>query len=148
MSAPDPTDLDAAPAPLRRPVGGFLLAGGAGFAIDAGLTAALVGLGVAPLLARLPAIFAALFVTWRLNRALAFAPAADGPLAEFGRYLMVSAGGAGLNMLVYMLIVAAAPANGAPVAGVAVVCGSAAAMLFNFLGYRSFAFGAPDSRRG
>lgn len=142
MTRSDQTD-PAAPAP-RRPVGGFLLSGAAGFAIDAGLTAALVGLGVPPFLARLPAILAALFVTWRLNRALAFTPAADGPLAEFGRYLLVSAGGAGLNLLVYVLIVAAAPAAGAPGAAIAVICGSAAAMLFNFLGYRSFAFGAPE----
>ena len=134
------------PTQLRRPVGGFLLAGAAGFAIDAGLTAALVGFGVAPILARLPAILAALFVTWRLNRSIAFTPAADGPLAEFGRYLIVSAGGAGLNLLVYMLIVAAAPASGAPVAAIAVICGSAAAMLFNFLGYRNFAFAAPPER--
>lgn len=134
-----------AAAPDRpREIGGFLAAGAIGFIVDAGLTATLAGLGFGAATARAPAILAALFVTWRLNRRIAFKPAADGPLAEFGRYLLVSAAGAGLNALVYLLVMAASPARGALAAAIAVCAGSAAAMAFNYLGYRSFAFAAPE----
>ncbi|MBK9082232.1 MAG: GtrA family protein [Rhizobiales bacterium] len=94
---------------------------------------------------RLPAIAAALTATWALNRSLAFQPAPGGRLAEFGRYLLVSFGGACLNLVVYAGVVAGLQASGAQGAGVAalgVAAGSAAAMIFNFLGYRGFAFAA------
>lgn len=139
MQSVDTSQSEAA----ARSFGGFLVAGAIGFAIDAGGTAALVAAGLDATGARLPAILAALTVTWAINRRVAFAPAQGSALAEYGRYLLVSAGGAGLNLLVYLLVVAGSSARGPMVAGVAVAAGSAAALLFNYLGYRSFAFGGP-----
>ncbi len=46
----------------------FLTVGGLGFLIDAGLTLGLIHLGLSPLLARPPAILAAMVFTWLANR--------------------------------------------------------------------------------
>lgn len=134
----------AAPAGgMRREAGGFAAAGGVGFIVDAGGTAALVALGAPPLAARAPAILAALFVTWRINRRLAFAPSQRGAAAEFLRYVIVSLAGAGVNLAVFAaaeFALARAGFSGAAFAFLCVAAGSAAAMAFNFLGYRGFAF--------
>ncbi|MBL8588503.1 MAG: GtrA family protein [Methylobacteriaceae bacterium] len=129
--------------PHARALPAFLLAGALGFLVDAGGAAALVAAGWSAPAARLPSILAALTLTWALNRRLAFAPAPGGALAEFGRYLLVSAGGAGLNLMVYLMVFAAAPARGPLVAAIAVAAGSVAALAFNYLGYRRFAFAGP-----
>lgn len=139
--------MSASPAigPARE-AGGFALVGAAGFLVDAGLTAALAWAGAGPVAARLPAILAALCVTFMLNRRFVFAAGDDGALRQFGRYLLVSAGGAGINLLVYLVAAWMLAAAGAPAglaALLAVGAGSGAAMAVNYLGYRGFAFAAP-----
>jgi putative flippase GtrA len=128
-----------------RQIGGFAMVGGAGFAVDAGLTALFAALGAGPLAARAPAIAAAMTTTFALNRRFVFGASGDGVARDFGRYVLVSAGGAALNAAVYLVTVTALAKLGVAAAIAAVLgvgVGSGAAMTLNFLGYRSFAFRA------
>jgi len=136
-------DSIAARGALSRQIPAFVLIGGLGFCVDAGLTVAIVRFGVSPFLARVPAVAAATIATFLLNRAFTFAGRGVW-LHEFARYLLVAATGQALNYAAY-----AAALTGLAAAGfgrtpgliaLSVACGAAAAMVLTFAGFRLFAF--------
>jgi putative flippase GtrA len=68
----------------------FLLVGGAGFFIDAGLTYLLVLLEVEPWLARVPAIIFAMSFTWLSNRHFTYQVKTSRSTSEAVRYALVA----------------------------------------------------------
>src|SRR3546814_2402492 len=84
----------------------FLLAGGTGFAIDAGLTHLLIAITpIWPFAARIPAIAAAMAATWLLNRSLTFGRSSSSLAVEGFRYWVVGVTAALLNYTIYSLLI-------------------------------------------
>lgn len=138
------TEQIPARAALARQIPAFAAIGGLGFCVDAGLTVLIAAsLGLSPFLARLPAVAAATMATFLLNRAFTFAGRGYW-LHEFGRYIVVAAGGQLVNYAVYAAVLTAIERLGlgpAPaLIAFAVGCGAGAAMFLTFLGFRFFAF--------
>ncbi|MEM9375449.1 MAG: GtrA family protein [Pseudomonadota bacterium] len=115
----------------------FGLVGGLGFMVDAGITLLLIAFGIGPLIARAVAIAAAMFVTWRLNRALTFGASADSQIREGTRYFIVAIGAALFNFSVYAGLLWFFPSLGA---FLPICIAVAASTLISFIGYRKFAF--------
>ena len=115
----------------------FLIVGGVGFLIDAGLVYGLSRLGMSPIFARIPAISMAILVTWVLNRKLTFAVENPASAGELTRYLGVALISALLNFAVYSALVVAGilPVDAVGIATIAL-------MFFSFFGYKLFAFRA------
>jgi putative flippase GtrA len=113
----------------------FLFVGGIGFLVDAGGTWLLVYAGLSPLVARVPAIVAAVCITWLLNRTLTFKVKAPRSSAELARYFTVAASSAAMNYLLYSILVFAGLH---PV--VAVAFATIALMLYSFFAYRHAVF--------
>lgn len=113
----------------------FLLVGGLGFLIDAGITQGLVALGLHPALARLPALALAMAFTWLANRRFTYGVQTARSLGEGGRYAMVALGMAMLNYLAYLLLVRQGlwPA-------LAVTIATAAQTVLSFHAYRVLVF--------
>ncbi|HET6602772.1 MAG TPA: GtrA family protein [Xanthomonadaceae bacterium] len=129
---------------LARQLLHFCLAGAAGFVVDAGIVQALVGgLAADPYLARIPAIAAAILVTWQYNRHVTFRSARHrGVLAELGRYLLGNAAGLVVNYGAYAGVVAGfETARQWPI--LAVAAGALAGLLVNFVSARFLVFSAP-----
>ena len=117
----------------------FVLAGGTGFAVDAGLTHLLIAMTpLGPFAARIPAIAAAMAATWFLNRTLTFGQSSTSLAAEGFRYWAIGVTAALLNYTVYSLLIHRLP-DLQPVA--AIVFSSLAAMAYSFFGYSRFVFG-------
>ena len=116
----------------------FLVVGGLGFVVDAGILAVLLGLGLGPFVSRAVSITVAVILTWRLNR-VAFGPSQDGGVREFGRYLAVVAGSTSVNAAVYGLALTMLPGL-SPL--IALILGSAAGLGLTFTGCSRFAFRA------
>lgn len=91
---------------MKRQVFTFLIVGGIGFAVDAGITQALISLLHVPqLTARLPAIACAVLVTFFLNKHHTFG-AKDLCLAKsFGKYAASTALSQSVNFAAYSLLV-------------------------------------------
>jgi putative flippase GtrA len=116
----------------------FVLAGGTGFAVDAGLTHGLLVLTPAgPFAARVPAIMAAMAATWFLNRTFTFGRSSTSIVAEGFRYWAVGITAALLNYVIYSALIYRLPEL-QPVA--AIVFASIAAMAYSFFGYSRFVF--------
>lgn len=120
----------------------FLAIGAVGFAVDGGLLLAMTeAMGWPVLGARLLSFSVAVTVTWLLNRVLTFRHLASARrLREWRRYVAVNSVGAAINLGVFTALVWTVPwLHSSPLAAFALA--SAAALAFNFLGSRSFAFG-------
>jgi putative flippase GtrA len=116
----------------------FLLAGGGGFIIDAGLTHLLITAAhVSPFHARIPAILCAMGFTWLINRSRTFEPSRHSLAVEGFRYWAVGITSALLNYAVYSALIYHLPML-QPI--VAVVLSSASATLYSFFGYSRFVF--------
>lgn len=128
------------PAPAKDParILRFGLVGGVGFLTDAGCLAALLMAGASPLPARLGSIAVALFVTWQLNRRMAFRSPLPPSIGEFSRYVAVGATSSAVNFAVYSALLLTS-ASTAPLLATAV--GSAVAMTVTFLGLDRLVFG-------
>ena len=125
------------PASLQQKFLRFVLIGGLGFLVDAGLLLALIGAGLDPFLSRLVSIGAAMLITWRLNRVLTFGASHDGAVREGLRYLTVAVSVALLNYGIYagiLLVFQSCP----PLLATAISTGTC--MLVSFAGYGRFAF--------
>jgi len=138
------TETIAARAALVRQIPSFAAIGSLGFCVDAGLTIVIAaGLGVSPLLARVPAVVVATIATFLLNRTFTFA-ARGFWLHEFGRYALVAASGQAVNYAVYALVLTTIERLGLGLApaliAFAIACGAGVAMFLTFLGFRFFAF--------
>ncbi|MGY6276405.1 GtrA family protein [Methylomonas sp. MgM2] len=83
----------------------FLLVGGLGFIIDAGITQLLVYSNIAPWLARFPAIGLAMIFTWLANRYFTYKVDKPRSANEAMRYGIVATAMALLNYLFYLFLV-------------------------------------------
>lgn len=116
----------------------FCCIGALGFTVDALVLLLLIhSLGMSPFAARVLSILVALTVTWVLHRSWTFRTANANRMAEWLRFAVVNGFGGGLNYLVYAAILVALPGT-SPL--VALVGGSAAALVANFLGSKFWAF--------
>ncbi|WP_417742686.1 GtrA family protein [Salipiger sp.] len=119
----------------RRHLGGFALAGLAGFCVDAGVLSALLALGCPAGLARVPSFLAAVLTTWAINRTLTFRTSAAPTWAEFLRYILAMGFGLAINYATFLLVLRLSEtASAQPV--LALVPATAAGMGVNFLGSR------------
>ena len=117
----------------------FLLVGGSGFLIDAGITYLLNSHGASPWLARIPAIALAMAYTWAANRHFTYEVETDRTAAEAIRYATVAASMALLNYSVYFALTS----NGVwPV--VAVTIATACQTILSFHLYRHIVFRKPQ----
>lgn len=116
----------------------FLLVGGSGFLIDAGITYLLNSLGVSPWVARIPAIALAMGYTWSLNRHFTYEVRTVGTAGEAMRYASVSAAMALLNYLIYFVL-----ASGGVGLMVAVTIATACQTILSFHLYRQIVFRKP-----
>ncbi|OHV78988.1 GtrA family protein [Rhizobium sp. LCM 4573] len=116
----------------------FLIAGGSGFLIDAGITLALIEWTPAgPYIARAIAIFAAMGFTWFVNRNYTFGRSSHSLTIEGIRYWTVGITAALVNYVVYSVLLYRAPVL-QPLA--AIVFASLAGMAYSFFGYSRFVF--------
>ena len=123
----------------------FAVVGGAGFLVDAGMLALLLHVSpLGPFSARIVAIAAAMLVTFWLNRTFTFGRSDRSLAVEGTRYGGVGISAALLNYAVYAVILLVFPAVW-PVLAVAVA--SVVAMVWSFLGYSRFVFGASASSK-
>jgi putative flippase GtrA len=113
----------------------FLLVGGTGFLIDAGLTLLLIRVGMAPWQARVPAILSAMAFTWLANRRFTYRHNEHATLAEAGRYAGVAAVMALGN---YLLFIGLSAWSWPPLA--AVIVATACQTIVSFWAYKSFVF--------
>ena len=123
----------------------FAVVGDAGFLVDAGMLALLLHVSpLGPFSARIVAIAAAMLVTFWLNRTFTFGRSDRSLAVEGTRYGGVGISAALLNYAVYAVILLVFPAVW-PVLAVAVA--SVVAMVWSFLGYSRFVFGASASSK-
>jgi putative flippase GtrA len=116
----------------------FVVVGGTGFLVDAGLLVILhYRIGLDPFTARIISISFAVLTTWRLNRALTFGASPNSQASEGLRYASVAIAVACLNYAVYCLLLALWR-DMPPV--LATVAATLVAMTFSYLGYSRFAF--------
>jgi putative flippase GtrA len=144
VSHSPPEAVDASRA-LARQAPAFLIIGAVGFCLDAAMTIALVQwLAVPPLLARLPAFAVVTLINFALNRTFTFRSTDARWLAALARYTLVCLGGIALNYAIYATCLALAGwfdvAVTPAILTLFVACGTGAAALVTFVGFRSFAF--------
>jgi putative flippase GtrA len=116
----------------------FGIAGGLGFAVDAGLlTLLLHTTPLGPFLARVIAIAVAMAATWVFNRTFTFDRSTHSLAVEGFRYGSVGLTSALVNYALYSMLLLTLPAL-QPLA--ALVFATAASMFFSFFGYSRFVF--------
>ena len=120
--------------------GRFMSVGGFGFLLDVAVFQALLWFGLGPVPARLVSASLAVTLTWILNRHWVFYTANDaGRGAEYVRYVVVQALGLSINLGVFFWLLGSSELAGrVPV--LALIGGAAAAIFFNYLGARCWAF--------
>jgi putative flippase GtrA len=117
---------------------GFLLSGGAAFAVDAGVLEALLHLTAwSPLVCRLIAIPCAMLVGWRMHRRLTFAVKTPATLREFLSFAAVGWSASVVNYGLFAGLLLLFPSL-LPFA--ALVASSAFAMVWSYFGYRLHVF--------
>jgi putative flippase GtrA len=116
----------------------FIVAGGIGFLIDAGVLSFLLATTkIDPFSARLVSIAAALSATWMLNRNITFGPSDRPLLVEGARYGGVGATTSLINYAVYSVLLIIYP--GLPPL-VSLIVASAVAMVLSYIGYSRLVF--------
>ena len=115
----------------------FLGVGAFGFLVDAGMTLALVHIGVNPFAARILAILLALIATYLANRTVTFRADGRANAGEGARYGSVGLASSAVNYLVYSAALTLLPSM--PPA-FALAIGSAVALAFSYLGYSRLVF--------
>jgi putative flippase GtrA len=121
----------------------FLVVGGIGFLIDAGvLTLALRYITPSVYVARALSFTVAVIATWLLNRAFVFDGDAGGSIvAEYGRYLVTQVAGALANLGVFVALIGMIPRLGAtPI--VPLAAGAVLGALVNYAGAALWVFSA------
>ena len=110
----------------------FCLVGALGFVTDFALLylgIKLLGLGTVS--GRIVSFLIAASVTWKANRHFTFVQQGQGSVREWGRYLLLTSLGGGINLIVYQIWLWLTD-HGTLNLFLAVVAGSASALLFNF----------------
>ena len=116
----------------------FLIAGGIGFVVDAGILLLLLRFTpIGPFGARAIAIPSALLATWFLNRNFTFGHSERSLAVEGVRYGSVGITSALLNYALYSSLLVSEPTL-RPI--IALIPASAAATAFSFFGYSRFVF--------
>ena len=111
----------------------FVLAGGVGFLVEAGIITWLVsGLNINIFHARAVSFSVAVTLTWAINRNFAFAGLQMKQKGrEYSAYLLVQVVGAALNLVVFVIFIAVYPQfRATPV--IPLATGAAVALSFNF----------------
>jgi putative flippase GtrA len=146
--AVDQVELDTGSAKARafaqrlpRPAR-FIVVGCVGLLTDLCVFTAVAGFGHHPLAVRPVSLGIATLVTWRLNRALTFAPSNRAQSDEAMRYLAVTAVAQGTSYAVFAALVLTV-LTALPQA--ALLSGAAIGALVSYSGHRLFAF-APRAR--
>ena len=124
----------------------FVIVGGIGFLVDAGVVSLLVAVTDLGLYwSRLLSFLCAATATWALNRNFTFrGQGSVNRVREWGAFLAVSIGGAAINYGVYVLTIEAWPlARHFP--ALAVAFGSLAGMVFNFPASKYLVFRRPKA---
>ncbi|MBV1704441.1 MAG: GtrA family protein [Hyphomicrobiales bacterium] len=122
---------------------GFAAAGGIGFVVDAGLTNALIAfVHLSPLLARAPAVAAAMATTYAINRRYTFKIEGERRRHESLRYVLVAGLGIALNYAAYAASLGplGALAPHFAVTTLAIMVGVGIGMVWNYFGFRRFVF--------
>ena len=121
----------------------FLVVGGFGFVVDAGLFFVFLRIfGIDIMVARALAFLPATLVTWWANRLFTFRPQTGARvflMQEYLRYLLVQAGGIAINFLVFYLMILWLPIAATHTL-LPLAAGSVIALLFNFSGARFLVF--------
>ena len=133
--------LAALAARLPRPVR-FLAVGCIGLLTDLSAFTAILTYAPHPLAVRVVSLALATLVTWRLNRALTFAPSARAQHHEAVRYAIVTAAAQGTSYAVFAVLVLALPGR---LPHIALLAGAAIGAFVSYHGHRLFAF-APVGR--
>lgn len=120
----------------------FLLVGGVGFVIDAGLTRLLIEVGLAPWLARVPAILSSMTFTWLANRRFTYEVKAPRSANEALRYALVATTMTVVNYSIYVMLIN----RGMPPVA-AITFATACQSVMSFLAYRHLVFTDSESRR-
>lgn len=112
--APSPSPSPApSPSPRLRHWAGFLAAGAISFLIDAGVLEGLVRIaGLDALVARVPAIAAAIAGGWLAHRRLTFAMATPATLGEGLRYAGSALASSAVNYALFALLLLTLPGLG------------------------------------
>jgi putative flippase GtrA len=123
-----------------RRIGYFALAGVLGFLVDAGVLALTIAT-LGPYWGRVVSFFAAVAVTWVINRRYAFADRVSRrrPSVEFVGYLGVMLAGGAVNYAVYGAVIGYFGSSG-PFPYIGVALGSLVGMLVNVLLARQLVF--------
>ncbi len=117
----------------------YLVVGGIGFVVDAGVLWLMVRAGANPWAARLVSFPAAVLVTWWLNRVWTFQSREASPGREASTYFLVQIVGALTNFAVYSAVLAVIAPTAAN-AVLALAAGSAVGLVVNFAGAKLLVF--------
>jgi putative flippase GtrA len=118
----------------------FAIAGGIGFAVDAGILYGMLAIGAGYFVGRLVSFLAAVWTTWQINRRFTFVPNDSGTRwQEWWMYLSAMLGGGSVNYAAYSVTVMLLPSTPLkPLCAVAV--GSIVGMIVNFLSAKLWVF--------
>lgn len=118
----------------------FVFVGGVGFCIDGGLLTLLMKLDWGVLPARSLSFMSAVTCTWLLNRNWTFDREEPvGVRKEYASYIATQIAGAGINLLVFFLLIGLYPAwRNTPLIPLAV--GAAVSLIFNYTVSKKYVF--------
>lgn len=122
-----------------RQFGSFVVAGAIGFVVDVAVLYGALAIGIGPLLGRVFSFLAAVTCTWLFNRRYTFAATAS-PWREWWRYLSVMLAGMVVNFACYSLVLFLMPGEWWWRPALAVMAGSAAGLLVNFVNAKLFVY--------
>lgn len=132
-------------AETRSYFGRFLSVGGVGFLVDASIFQSLIWLEIGPVAARIVSTSIAITATWWLNRRHTFKTSGVSPSGpEYLRYWLVQGIGTAISFGVFLVVLdVSALAREIPILALGVSAG--AALIFNFLGARYWAYSTESS---
>jgi putative flippase GtrA len=125
---------------LRTLLPRFLSVGGLGFLLDASVFQTLFSVGYGLLVSRVISATLSITLTWYLNRRYVFQTRSiNAGAPEYARYIAVQAVGLIVNLGVYQILISRFNVlHDLPI--LALSCGALAALTFNFLGARHYAY--------
>ena len=127
---------------MKRQISWFVFIGTIGFLVDAGLTQSGASLlGLPPIVARIPAIALAIFVTFLLNKRFTFKGTEKKFWLALCSYTLSQGAAQSVNFGVYTMMILLVPALKSFLF-LAVAAGSISAMALSFLLYKFWVFKA------
>lgn len=120
----------------------FLVIGGGAFLLTVAAYKAFTAVGVAPYIAQPLALWLSMTSTWLLNRRFTFASKIPPSFEEYGRYLLLSSLGAGVNYALFVTLLFAGSAD-----LLALAAGTVGGTFFNFFAYDRLVFASDKMDR-